>query len=319
MRRCKHETARSKPTAERRICFKAEQALPKPTEFGLFNVHLLKVISIVVENGFSERKVIIQRSVDVGCGAKFLTRTFFDLKLCYLQQCPSPKLNDVTDNSADVINASRLSSPVTLCVAWFGFYAKRWTILPTSRMMYVFINYANQLLLKMSSRSLLFTMNLMELVSNSVRRLNDEIMLLFSDMRNEDKEGENASSFFDLWVDDVHVSGSRREKAEALRKTLLFAFLRCYIFKNPKICVLDERTRVKVQMACGHDVIERWMFSSPIFHETTSVEFGVSEFTVAATVWRYFSENKDRKNYYFYRSCTNDYIPGCTQLDDVEN
>ncbi|KRY66969.1 hypothetical protein T4B_366 [Trichinella pseudospiralis] len=114
MRRCKHETARSKPTAERRICFKAEQALPKPTEFGLFNVHLLKVISvffivaskeddaglIVVENGFSERKVIIQRSVDVGCGAKFLTRTFFDLKLCYLQQCPSPKLNDVTDNSA---------------------------------------------------------------------------------------------------------------------------------------------------------------------------------------------------------------------------
>ncbi|KRX90264.1 hypothetical protein T4E_666 [Trichinella pseudospiralis] len=39
--------------------------------------------------------------------------------------------------------------------------------------------------------------------------------------------GENASSFFDLWVDDVHVSGSRREKAEALRKTLLFAFLRC--------------------------------------------------------------------------------------------
>ncbi|KRY66971.1 hypothetical protein T4A_9322 [Trichinella pseudospiralis] len=165
----------------------------------------------------------------------------------------------------------------------------------------------------------MISMNLMELVSNSVRRLNDEIMLLFSDMRNEDKEGENASSFFDLWVDDVHVSGSRREKAEALRKTLLFAFLRCYIFKNPKICVLDERTRVKVQMACGHDVIERWMFSSPIFHETTSVEFGVSEFTVAATVWRYFSENKDRKNYYFYRSCTNDYIPGCTQLDDVEN
>ncbi|KRX90260.1 hypothetical protein T4E_1905 [Trichinella pseudospiralis] len=41
-----HETARSKPTAERRICFKAEQALPKPTEFGLFNVHLLKVISV---------------------------------------------------------------------------------------------------------------------------------------------------------------------------------------------------------------------------------------------------------------------------------
>ncbi|KRY82786.1 hypothetical protein T4D_8301 [Trichinella pseudospiralis] len=97
------------------------------------------------------------------------------------------------------------------------------------------------------------------------------------------------------------------------------AIIITYIFKNPKICVLDERTRVKVQMACGHDVIERWMFSSPIFHETTSVEFGVSEFTVAATVWRYFSENKDRKNYYFYRSCTNDYIPGCTQLDDVEN
>ncbi|KRZ22520.1 hypothetical protein T4B_366 [Trichinella pseudospiralis] len=328
MRRCKHETARSKPTAERRICFKAEQALPKPTEFGLFNVHLLKVISVFF--------IVASKEDDAGLVMK--TRPFllwlkmgfrkenFDLKLCYLQQCPSPKLNDVTDNSADVINASRLSSPVTLCVAWFGFYAKRWTILPTSRMMYVFINYANQLLLKMSSRSLLFTMNLMELVSNSVRRLNDEIMLLFSGMKTRKVKiwttrstTKERSSFFDLWVDDVHVSGSRREKAEALRKTLLFAFLRCYIFKNPKICVLDERTRVKVQMACGHDVIERWMFSSPIFHETTSVEFGVSEFTVAATVWRYFSENKDRKNYYFYRSCTNDYIPGCTQLDDVEN
>ncbi|KRZ22521.1 hypothetical protein T4B_366 [Trichinella pseudospiralis] len=172
----------------------------------------------------------------------------------------------------------------------------------------------------------MISMNLMELVSNSVRRLNDEIMLLFSGMKTRKVKiwttrstTKERSSFFDLWVDDVHVSGSRREKAEALRKTLLFAFLRCYIFKNPKICVLDERTRVKVQMACGHDVIERWMFSSPIFHETTSVEFGVSEFTVAATVWRYFSENKDRKNYYFYRSCTNDYIPGCTQLDDVEN
>ncbi|KRZ03199.1 hypothetical protein T11_8936 [Trichinella zimbabwensis] len=36
-------------------------------------------------------------------------------------------------------------------------------------------------------------------------------------------------------------------------------------------------------------------------------------------VWRFFSENEDKKNYYFYRSCTNDCIPGCTSLDDVEN
>ncbi|KRY88495.1 hypothetical protein T4D_16506, partial [Trichinella pseudospiralis] len=37
------------------------------------------------------------------------------------------------------------------------------------------------------------------------------------------------------------------------------------------------------------------------------------------TVWRFFSENEDKKNYYFYRSCTNDCMPGCTPLDDVEN
>ncbi|KRX56441.1 hypothetical protein T09_12244 [Trichinella sp. T9] len=36
-------------------------------------------------------------------------------------------------------------------------------------------------------------------------------------------------------------------------------------------------------------------------------------------VWRFFSENEDKKNYYFYRSCTNNCIPGCTPLDDVEN
>ncbi|KRZ08538.1 hypothetical protein T11_12213 [Trichinella zimbabwensis] len=35
-------------------------------------------------------------------------------------------------------------------------------------------------------------------------------------------------------------------------------------------------------------------------------------------VWRFFSENEDKKSYYFYRSCTNDCIPGCTPLDDVE-
>ncbi|KRZ10544.1 hypothetical protein T4B_6072 [Trichinella pseudospiralis] len=72
-------------------------------------------------------------------------------------------------------------------------------------------------------------------------------------------------------------------------------------------------------MACGYDVIERWVFSLSIFYETTSVAFGVSEFTVTAIVWRYFSENEDRKNYYFYRTCTNECIPGCTLLDDVEN
>ncbi|KRZ10343.1 hypothetical protein T11_16461, partial [Trichinella zimbabwensis] len=36
-------------------------------------------------------------------------------------------------------------------------------------------------------------------------------------------------------------------------------------------------------------------------------------------VWRFFSEREDKKNYYFYRSRTNDCIPGCTSLDDVEN
>ncbi|KRZ72801.1 hypothetical protein T10_10991 [Trichinella papuae] len=30
-------------------------------------------------------------------------------------------------------------------------------------------------------------------------------------------------------------------------------------------------------------------------------------------------QNEDKKNYYFYRCCTNDCIPGCTPLDDVEN
>ncbi|KRY90476.1 hypothetical protein T4D_5250 [Trichinella pseudospiralis] len=34
---------------------------------------------------------------------------------------------------------------------------------------------------------------------------------------------------------------------------------------------------------------------------------------------RTFSENEDKQNYYFYRSCTNDCISGCTPLDDVEN
>ncbi|KRX90263.1 hypothetical protein T4E_666 [Trichinella pseudospiralis] len=54
-----------------------------------------------------------------------------------------------------------------------------------------------------------------------------QIIVVYNEFDGISEIGENASSFFDLWVDDVHVSGSRREKAEALRKTLLFAFLRC--------------------------------------------------------------------------------------------
>ncbi|KRX18939.1 hypothetical protein T07_13425 [Trichinella nelsoni] len=42
MRRRKHKTARSRPTAERRICCKAGQASPKSTGFCLFNFLFLK-------------------------------------------------------------------------------------------------------------------------------------------------------------------------------------------------------------------------------------------------------------------------------------
>ncbi|KRX88025.1 hypothetical protein T4E_9884 [Trichinella pseudospiralis] len=73
-------------------------------------------------------------------------------------------------------------------------------------------------------------------------------------------------------------------------------------------------------MACGYDVIERWVFSLSIFYETTSVALYIERYAyILAAVWRYFSENEDRKNYYFYRTCTNECIPGCTLLDDVEN
>ncbi|KRZ91376.1 hypothetical protein T08_2929 [Trichinella sp. T8] len=72
------QTARSRPTAEWRNCCKFVS--PKSTGFCLFNSHFLKT---EVENRFSERKVIIQCSVDVGRGAKSLMHAFF---VCYAYQ-----------------------------------------------------------------------------------------------------------------------------------------------------------------------------------------------------------------------------------------
>ncbi|KRY66430.1 hypothetical protein T4B_11003 [Trichinella pseudospiralis] len=65
--------------------------------------------------------------------------------------------------------------------------------------------------------------------------------------------------------------------------------------------------------------MQRLMFSSSNFLGSISVAFGVSKFTVTATVWRLFSENEDKKKYYFYRSCINDCISNCTPLDNIEN